>query len=356
MKTLLISLTVGAVMSAITAAALLLSAGSAAEPAAGSGELISAAPAEVGSIEPRGLAPRAAPLTAAPAAAFSPADIYERVAPAVVTIVANFSSGGSGFFIDNDGHILTNHHVVEGAASLRVQTWEGETVDAELVGSDPANDLAVIRVDPRQVTISLLGYADSDGVRVGDPVAAIGSPHGFNHSLSTGIVSGLDRTVRSVNAGGRSHYSVVQTDAALNPGNSGGVLVDADGALLGVPFRIESPIRAWTGVAFAISVDTIQRVLPRMLAGEHIRHPLLGIALEADLEITRVWAGSAAHRAGLRAGDVLRRIDGTRVANLNELIATLETLRVGETARVEFSRGGVLHWRTIELEARPSGG
>lgn len=357
MRTFLISLAAGAVMSAITAAAILLTTGTSAEVAAPAGEVgataqpVAATAAEVRDVA--SLPPEPTAEDAAAPAAFDPAGIYERVAPAVLTIASETGNGGSGFFVDDEGHILTNHHVVEGARRIVARTWAGERVEAELIGSDPANDLAVIKVDPDEATITLLEYADLSAARVGDPVAAIGTPHGFSHSLSTGIISGLERVVQSTTFGGRSHFGVLQTDAALNPGNSGGVLVDRTGALLGAPFRIESPIRAFTGVGLVIPVDTIQRVLPRMIAGEHISHPRLGVSLEDDLEITRVVEGSAAERAGLRAGDALQKIGGIRIGDLGDLIAALETLRVGETASVQFVRDGVIRVRRIDLEAWP---
>ena len=357
MRTFLISAAAGGVMSAITAAAILLTTGTGAEVAPAASEVaataqpVAATAAEVRDVT--SLPPEPTAEDGAAPAAFDPAGVYERVAPAVLTIASETGNGGSGFFVDDAGHILTNHHVVEGAQRILARSWAGETVRAELIGSDRANDLAVIKVDPDEVTIALLEYADLSAARVGDPVAAIGAPHGFNHSLSTGIISGLERVVGSTRFGGRSHFGVLQTDAALNPGNSGGVLVDRTGALLGAPFRIESPIRAFTGVGLVIPVDTIQRVLPRMIAGEHIRHPRLGVSLEADLEISSVMEGSAADRADLRVGDVMRRIGGIAVSDLGDLIAALETLRVGETVTVEVRRGGATWYRQIELEAWP---
>lgn len=356
MRTFLISLAGGGVMSAITAAAILLTTGSSAEPARPAAEAAATAqPVLATATETRALqdAPPPTPEVDAAAAAFDPAAIYERVAPAVVTIGDEFNNGGSGFFVDRRGHILTNYHVVEAAGSIWVRTWEGERVNAQLIGSDPANDLAVIRVDAEEVTIALLDYADVETMRVGDSVAAIGAPRGYSHSLTTGIVSGLNRRVEAIISGARSHYGIIQTDAALNPGNSGGVLVDAAGALLGVPFRIESPIRAFTGVAFAVPVDTIQRVLPRMIAGEEIRHPRLGVSLTEGMELAGVADESAADRAGLREGDRLLRIGGIALEDFGDLIAALETLRSGETVKVEINRGGVLRWRDIELEPWP---
>ena len=354
MRTFLIALVSGGVMSVITAAAILLTGATNAEtapaPSEAAAQPVLATASELRA-EPAPLPPPA--VDAAQPAAFDPAAIYERVAPAVVTIANEFGQGGSGFFVDRQGHILTNYHVVEGAQRIQVRTWQGELVRAELIGSDQANDLAVIRVNAAEATIALLDFSDPSAVRVGDSVAAIGAPHGYNHSLSTGIVSGLGRRVSPILPNGRTHYGIIQTDAALNPGNSGGVLVDAAGALLGVPFRIESPIRAFTGVALAIPVDTIQRVLPRMIAGEQIRHPILGVTLAEGLELAGVSEGSAADRAGLRSGDVLRSIGGITLTDFSDLIAALETLRVGQTARVEIQRGGTLQARQIELEPWP---
>lgn len=352
MKTILIALAGGAAMSAITALVLLLAIGGGDRdiaPTTSQPVLATAVEAQAASAN----APSAsmADATSSVAAAdFDPAAIYERVAPAVVTITTDFGEG-SGFFIDDAGHIVTNFHVVDGAQQITVGTWTDERVDAELVGTDPANDLAVIRVDHRDVTIRLLDYAQLDALRVGDRVAAVGAPYGLAHSLSIGIIAGLDRTLRSAGPTERAQFAMIQTDAALNPGNSGGVLVNGAGELLGVPSRIESPIRAWTGVAFAIPVDTLLRVLPRMLAGEHIEHPRLGVVIGENFAVTNILPGSAADRANLRVGDVILGLDGHPIDSFASLVATLEQLRVGETASIQLQRGDVAIELTIDLEA-----
>ena len=352
MKTILIALAVGTAMSAITALVLLLTIGGGdpdIAPTTSQPVLATAAEAQAA----RANAPSvsiAETTSLVPAADFDPAAVYERVAPAVVTITTDLGEG-SGFFIDHDGHIVTNFHVVDGAQEIIVGTWTGEHTEAELIGTDPANDLAVIRVDHRDVTIGLLDYAELDGVRVGDRVAAVGAPYGLEHSLSIGIIAGLDRTLRSAGPTERAQFAMIQTDAALNPGNSGGVLVNGAGELVGVPSRIESPIRAWTGVAFAIPVDTLLRVLPRMLAGEHIEHPRLGVVIGENFEVTNILPGSAADRANLRVGDVILGLDGHPIDSFASLIATLEQLRVGETASIQLQRGGDAIELTIDLEA-----
>ena len=188
-------------------------------------------------------------------------------------------------------------------------------------------------------------------VRVGDRVAAVGAPYGLDHSLSIGIIAGLDRTLRSSGPTQRAQFAMIQTDAALNPGNSGGVLVNGAGELLGVPSRIESPIRAWTGVAFAIPVDTLLRVLPRMLAGEHIEHPRLGVVIGENFAVTNILPGSAADRANVLIGDVILGLDGHPIDSFASLVATLEQLRVGETASVQVQRGDAAIELTIDLEA-----
>ena len=352
MKTILITLAVGAAMSAITALVLLLAirgGGVDTTPTTSQPVLATAVEAQAA----RANAPSAAIAEAtSPVAAadFDPAAIYERVAPAVVTITTDLGEG-SGFFIDDAGHIVTNFHVVDGAQQITVGTWTDEHVEAVLIGTDPANDLAVIRVDHRDVTIRLLDYAELDAVRVGDRVAAVGAPYGLAHSLSIGIIAGLDRTLRSAGPSERAQFAMIQTDAALNPGNSGGVLVNGAGELLGVPSRIESPIRAWTGVAFAIPVDTLLRVLPRMLAGEHIEHPRLGVVIGEDFAVTHILPGSAADRARLRVGDVILGLDGHPIDSFASLVATLEQLRVGETASIQLQRGDAVIELTIDLEA-----
>ena len=352
MKTILIALAVGTAMSAITALVLLLAIGGGdpdIAPTTSQPVLATAAEAQAARANAPAVA-LAETTSLVPAADFDPAAIYERVAPAVVTITTDLGEG-SGFFIDHAGHIVTNFHVVDDAQVITVGTWTGEHTEAELIGTDPANDLAVIRVDHRAVTIRLLEYGELDAVRVGDRVAAVGAPYGLDHSLSIGIIAGLDRTLRSAGPTERAQFAMIQTDAALNPGNSGGVLVNGAGELVGVPSRIESPIRAWTGVAFAIPVDTLLRVLPRMLAGEHIEHPRLGVVLGENFAVTNILPGSAADRANLRVGDVILGLDGHPIDSFASLIATLEQLRVGETASVQVQRGGDAIELTIELEA-----
>ncbi len=352
MKTILITLAGGAAMSAITALVLLLAMGGGdADGAPTTSQPVLATAVEAQAAGANAPSAAMAEATSPEAAAeFDPAAIYERVAPAVVTITTDFGEG-SGFFIDDAGHIVTNFHVVDGAQQITVGTWSDEHADAVLIGTDPANDLAVIRVDHRDVTIRLLDNAELDAVRVGDPVAAVGAPYGLAHSLSIGIIAGLDRTLRPAGPTERAQFAMIQTDAALNPGNSGGVLVNGAGELLGVPSRIESPIRAWTGVAFAIPVDTLLRVLPRMLAGEHIEHPRLGVVIGQNFAVTNILPGSAADRANLRVGDVILGLDGHPIDSFASLVATLEQLRVGETASIQLQRGDAAIELSIDLEA-----
>lgn len=367
MKSGLIAVSTAAAASLVTALAILLGGGGGStEPAVTVNAASSTRPIAAATTEIRASGPPPI-LESSPAiddVKFDPAAIYTAVAPAVVTISTEYGSGtgsfvdrGTGFFVDHEGHIVTNYHVIEYADGIRVRTLAGEVVDAELIGSDPANDLAVIRIDPSEATIAPVEFADIDEVRIGHSIATIGSPHGFHHSLSTGIISGLER--KPDRSGERSQTGMIQIDASVNPGNSGGVLVNARGELIGIPSRIESPIPAWTGIAFAIPVDTLERVIGRMIDGEEIRHPRLGISIQGEIQdeltISGITDDSAAARAGLRTGDVLVRIGPYQLSDLNSLIAALEQLRSGDSAPIWLERDGRTLMRTIELEPWPSG-
>ncbi len=218
-----------------------------------------------------GRAPVSAPAgsgpDAKPAAGGSLAELYASVKDGVVFVQAGQATG-SGFVIDDEGHIVTNQHVVADAyGRVAVQIGETDTsVPATIVGTDPSTDLALLKVDPAQAGgLHPLELADADSVEVGEPVIAIGSPFGLQSTLTSGIVSALDREIRSPN--GNAISGVIQTDAAINPGNSGGPLIDADGKVIGVNAQIASASGGSTGVGFAISVATVEQVVPRLKAG-----------------------------------------------------------------------------------------
>ena len=379
MKTFWISAAASAVMSAITAAVILLAVdrGDNLAPAAtttgtaatevvertvardsrGSGtvELVEiregdkdweASHSAAAAAPPRDMDGESAAATAAP---FSPSAVFEAVAPSVVSVETDFGAG-SGFFVDDEGHVVTNLHVVEDSRRIWVWTNAGERAAASLEGSDWGNDLAVLKVDPDGLTFEPAELGDGSAIAVGHEVAAIGAPGGRSLSLTTGVVSGLDRRrLRD----GRMAHQMIQSDAAINPGNSGGVLANGDGEVIGVTSLIDSPVGAFTGVGYSVSVDTLKRVLARMIDGEEISHPRLGVVLttaEGDLRVAEVSEGDPAKEAGVEADDVIVSLGGQPVAEFADLVAALESLRSGEETTIVVERDG--ERMSLEIELR----
>jgi S1-C subfamily serine protease len=278
---------------------------------------------------------------------------------------------GSGFVYDEDGHIVTNYHVIEDAEELSVTMADGETYPAEVVGEDPTNDLAVIRIEadglPRPVPLS-----DSDALRVGQFVVAIGNPFGLERTLTAGVISSLGRVIKGPD--GRFIGEVIQTDAAINPGNSGGPLLDLNGRVIGVNSQIVSPSQANAGVGFAVPSNTVRRVVPELIARGSYPHPWLGIEpisltaerarifRQAGMDVTvdegvlllEVTSGGPADQANLRGGnrvvqvgryrvplggDVITAVNGEPIADYQDLTVYLETqTRVGDTVSMTIIR------------------
>lgn len=281
---------------------------------------------------------------------FEPGELFEAAAHSVVTVMTDFGAG-SGFFVDEEGHVVTNLHVVEDSGWIRVVTYAGESAAAELAGSDWGNDLAVLLVDPEGLTFEAAVLGDDSELVIGDAVAAIGAPESHRHSLSVGVISGLDR---SRERDGRVSRNLIQSDAAINPGNSGGVLLNAEGEVIGVTTLIDSPVRGFTGIGLSVSADTLRRVLPRMIEGEEISHPRLGVAVgeeEDGLVVAQVEEDSAADEAGLEEDDLLVALEGLEIDGFAGLVAALEGLRVGETATITVLRDG--EEVELEVELRP---
>src|SRR5438552_1452152 len=213
---------------------------------------------------------------------------------------------GSGFVYDTDGHIITNQHVVDGATSISVKFWNGATYKATVVGTDASTDLAVIKVDAPSSLLVPLALGNSDHVYVGDGVVAIGSPFGLEETVTSGIVSALHRQIDAPN-----NFTIansIQTDAAINHGNSGGPLLDLQGDVIGVNAQIESDSGGNDGVGFAIPSNTVSSVASQLLASGKVEHAFLGVAVETapkGARITRLVSGAPAAKAGLRAGDVI---------------------------------------------------
>jgi putative serine protease PepD len=303
----------------------------------------------------------AAPLPAAGGGAAARTDagrVYAAVADGVVAVQVGGGSG-TGFVIDTQGTIVTNAHVVGASSQASVRFGDsGATVDAEVLGSDPSTDLAVLRVDPSRVrTLHPLTLADSENVRVGDEVVAIGHPFGLDRTATAGIVSGLGREIQSPN--GFSIDEVIQTDAAINPGNSGGPLVDGRGRVVGVNSQIATAGAGGgnVGVGFAVPANTVREVVPRLASGQRIDRPYLGLttaAGSAGVEVQAVTPGGPAQRAGLRTGDVVVSVDGHSVSEPGDVTDALDGSEPGDSVEVEIERDGDRERLDITLGTRPA--
>jgi S1-C subfamily serine protease len=299
------------------------------------------------------------------------AALYARVSPAVVFVQANSGRGelpfpgggqaasGSGFVIDDEGHIITNQHVVAGADEFRVRFGEdGEPVEADLLGDDPSVDLALLKVEPKDVGEYLepLDLGASEDLRPGDPVIAIGSPFGLEGTVTSGIVSALGRTITAPN--NFSISGAIQTDAAINPGNSGGPLLDEEGRVIGVNSQIRTNGgSANTGVGFAVPVDEIKRSLPALERGEEPKRAFLGVssgpAPEGGAEVSGVVPDSPASRAGVRPGDRIVEAADQPVRDPDDVSTVVNARRPGDEVRVVVERGGERRTLTVKLGEQP---
>lgn len=307
--------------------------------------------------------------------------IYREVSPAVVHITSTAvgldfyfnpvpqKGTGSGFIIDKLGHIVTNNHVVEDARSLEVTLADGSKVPATLVGRDPLSDLAVIRINVPPTKLHLVQLGDSDQLQIGQIAIAIGNPFGLDRTVTTGVVSALNRTLKTPS--GREIQKVIQTDAAINPGNSGGPLLNSRGEVVGINTAIFSPSGGSVGIGFAIPVNTARRVIAELIAKGRVSHPWLGISglsvnpeisrvldlpIEHGVLVVRVSPRSPASEAGIRGGrrrirvgntilwvggDLLIEIDGRKIDRMEDLITYLEShKRVGEVVELGILRDG----------------
>ncbi len=307
-------------------------------------------------------------------------EIYERVGPSVVFVTSEFyyydffygrqseTGSGSGFIIDRQGHIVTNYHVIKDASRVDVKLADGTTVTADVVGTDPINDLAVLRVDVSPDKLQAVELGDSASLKVGQLAIAIGNPLGLERSLSVGVVSALGRQLPQQDVDW-SLYDVIQTDASINPGNSGGPLLDSQGRVIGVNTAIANVTGASIGIGFAVPVDTVKRVVPELIAKGRYSHPWLGISgynvspalaelldLPADRGILVMYVepDGPAERAGVRGpnrqviirnqripvgGDIIVALDGQDIENIDQLIRYVETKkRVGDVVTVTVIR------------------
>jgi len=324
--------------------------------------------------------------------------VYDTTAPAVVNITNRSyaydfflnpvpqEGTGSGFIIDEEGHVVTNYHVIEGAAELLVTLADGESYPAQVVGTDPSNDLAVIRINADDLPAPI-PLGESEQLRVGQFVVAIGNPFGLDRTLTVGVISSLGRVIQGPD--GRFIGEAIQTDAAINPGNSGGPLLDLDGRLIGVNSQIVSPSHASAGIGFAVPANTVRRVVPELIKEGYYPHPWLGaqmisltqerakafreagmeVPVDAGLLIVAVVPGGPAEKAGLQGGDrithfgnvsvplggdIITAINGNPVNNVQDLTIYLDTnTRVGDTVVVTVIRDGTPHDIRVSLQERP---
>ena len=308
--------------------------------------------------------------------------LYEQAAPSVVHITATTRASGSsspfdpsggsssqatgsGFFVTKDGQIVTNAHVVDGATSITVKLASGQTRTASLVGKDDSTDVALLKISTSGLDVTPLQLADSSKVQVGDATAAIGNPYGLDRTLTTGVVSAVHRTIQAPD--GFSIPNAIQTDAALNPGNSGGPLLDASGAVIGINSQIyadnqgsagqSSGQASNSGIGFAVPSSTVSRVVAQLRSGGKAQHAYLGVQLGADAAGARVAAvtsGGAARPAGVRKGDVITAVDGTAVDGAEALSAAVDGHQPGEQVRLTVRRSGSTQTLTATLGTRPS--
>lgn len=277
---------------------------------------------------------------------------------------------GTGIIWDKQGHIVTNFHVVYGADSIEVVLSDQSTHQAQVVGLDPDHDLAVLRIRTAKEQLIPINIGNSQGLRVGQKVLAIGNPFGLDHTLTTGVVSALDRTIKSMNE--RTIEGVIQTDAAINPGNSGGPLLDSSGRLIGINTQIVSPSGAYAGIGFAVPVNTITRVTPQLIKFGKLIRPGMGISLIPDsiaarwgiqgLIIAKVEPGSPGEKAGLQSaketrlgriqlGDIITKIDQEPVKVFDDLVRILDRHKIGDRITVEVQRKGKPRNVVVELQA-----
>ena len=305
-------------------------------------------------------APKAATSTVAdaPRSGLDVASIYADAAPAVAFIQAGQGSG-SGFLIDGKGHVVTNEHVVEAGSDYTVTLGEdGEELPAELVGEDASTDLAVLRVDPQDVPAEVkpLTLASSADLRPGDEAIAIGSPFGLSGTVTTGIISALDREIDSPN--GFTIPGAVQTDAAINPGNSGGPLLDEQGRVIGVNSQIASSSRQSSGVGFAVAVDTVKEVVPQLIQGGEIKRAYLGVSTREEpgspgAVVAAVQPGGPAAGSPLRTGDRIVKLDDREVENPSDLSTGILDFKPGDRVTLTVDRGGQQTTIDVTLGTRP---
>ena len=301
-------------------------------------------------------------------------EVFKRISPSVTYItnkrfqrdyfsfnVMEIPQGtGSGFLWDNKGHIVTNFHVVYEADEIEVRMRDGKSYDADVVGADPDHDLVVLQINATNLNISPVMIGDSNDLQVGQKVLAIGNPFGLDSTLTTGVISALGRTIQSMTK--RYIHDVIQTDAAINPGNSGGPLLDSFGRLIGVNTAIISPSGTYSGVGFAVPVDTVNRIVTKLINHGKVGRPGFGISLIPEHIMSRIGAegvgilevfkGSSAEEAGLREvkrlsngrvqmGDIIIEVAGSKIRGSSDLVRILDKHEVGDEVDIIIIRENV---------------
>lgn len=333
-------------------------------------------------------------LAEASAAQQAAVNIYKRVSPSVVHIAVEGASildsgTGSGFVYDQQGHIVTNNHVVAGGRNVIVTFSDDTRALAEVVGTDPGSDLAIIKVDVPEPLLVPVTLGDSDSLQVGEQAIAIGNPFGFERTMTVGVISSLGRVVPQENNGGYrfSLANLIQTDAAVNPGNSGGPLIDNQGRVIGINSFIFSETGVSSGVGFAIPVNTVKRIVPDLIADGQYSHPWLGISgqdidnllaerltlpVQRGILVQAAFQNGPAGQVGLRGGgqemevegtlrvvrvggDIIVGIDGQPVGGMDDLITYLETRRVGDRVVLTVVRENQEKEIAVTLKERPDG-
>jgi putative serine protease PepD len=295
--------------------------------------------------------------------------LYKNVTPGVVEITVNGTttdnfggtqqsvSEGSGFVVDTKGDIVTNAHVVDGGSSINVRFQNGKVAKATLVGADDSSDIAVIKVDVSASQLHPLTLGDSSTVQPGVQVVAIGSPFGLPETMTSGIVSAIDRTITAPN-----RYSIagaIQTDAPINHGNSGGPLLTTNGEVIGVNAQIDSDSGGNDGVGFALPINAVKSAVDTLIAGGKVQHAYLGISVgdttnDVGAQIERVVPGSPAASAGLKAGDVITAIGGKAITSSDDLTAAVSAHAPSDKVTVTITRSGSSKTIDVTLGTRPS--
>ena len=297
-------------------------------------------------------------------------EIYRRAHRGVVELVVTSTSNssgfggsqpsqaeGSGWVYDTNGDVITDQHVIAGASSIKVTFWNGKTYSGKVVGSDSTTDLAVVKVNAPSSLFHPLDLGDSSAVQVGDGVVAIGSPFGLQETVTSGIVSALHRSISSPGPNSFTISDSIQTDAAINHGNSGGPLLSTAGRVIGVTSQIRSGSGGNVGVGFAIPSNTIRSVVTQLISTGKAKHAYLGVSIDSSAPnalIAGVRPGTPAAKDGLKAGDVVTSLGGTKINTPDELASAVNAHKPGETVTVTYERGGQSNSVQLTLATRPS--